>query len=78
MHNERLPAWILQLVGVLGLLACGVFWAFTNRLEPSLLAASGSLIGIGQYVGAVKTLTSGKADPPPPVATTATEEGNAP
>lgn len=77
MHNERLPAWILQLVGVAGLLACGVFWAFTNRLEPSLLAASGSLIGIGQYVGAVRQLVHGSPAQPPPVAPAESEPEHA-
>lgn len=62
MDRESLPPKVLQTVGLLGLIVLGVFWGATGRIEPTLLATAGSLVGIGHYVGAVKQL-NGHAKP---------------
>jgi hypothetical protein len=47
---------VLQVVGLAGLVAFGVFWGLTDRLSPTLLAAAGSLVGVGTYVRALAAL----------------------
>lgn len=54
--TDSLPPYVLQLVGLVGLVGQGGFWAFTGRLSPSLLAAAGGLVGVGQYVDALRWL----------------------
>lgn len=56
-HSDSLPPFVLQLVGLVGLIALGVFWAITARLSPTLLGTTCALVGIGQYVDAVQGLT---------------------
>jgi hypothetical protein len=58
LARDSLPPKVMQLVGLGGLVVLGVFWGFTGRIEPTLLATTGGLVGIGHYAGAVKSLTS--------------------
>lgn len=69
MNRDALPPTVLQAVGLVGLVSLGVFWAVTNRLNPTLLATMGGLVGLGQYGGAIRALTSSESPsalPPAP------------
>lgn len=48
-------------LGMAILVFCAVFWAFTNRVEPYLLAAAGGALGTSQGLGAL----AGLRKPPP-------------
>ena len=56
-RRDTLPPGVLQIVGLAGIVMLGIFWAVSGRLDPTLLAAAGSLVGIGQYVTAHRGLT---------------------
>lgn len=47
-----LPVWL----GMLGLVFCAIFWAITNRIEPSLLTVFGGLLAAGQGAQALQAL----------------------
>lgn len=63
--GDYLPPRTLQLVGIAMLGFFVVFWAFTDRLEPLLLATAGGLIGGGAWADAYKSLRKPVAGPPP-------------
>lgn len=42
--SEFLPPRTVQIVGLLSLIAIGVFWGVTGRLDPLLLATAASLV----------------------------------
>ncbi len=67
MRSDFLPPKLIQAVGLMGFVALGVFWAVTNRIEPMLLAFSGSLITGGNLLEVYLKLKSGNAADPPPV-----------
>jgi hypothetical protein len=52
-----------QYAGLLVLIFSAVFWAFTERLEPTLLAAGTTLLVGGQGAEAIQAL---KRPPPAP------------
>lgn len=72
--KEYIPPWVLQAIGLLSFLFMLGFWAWTGRLAPELLAASGTLYGVGLAGEARKSL-KGDRGSPPPVATKEEEEG---
>jgi hypothetical protein len=45
--RDTLPPIVLQVVGILAFIFFCAFWAITGRLAPELLAASGTLYGVG-------------------------------
>lgn len=52
---ETLERWapvLLVYLGMLSFLFCLVFWAVTSRLEPLLLGAGGTLMGLSQGLDA--------------------------
>ena len=70
MRDERyLPPRVLQIVGLVLLLAFAIFWAVTGRESVLLVGAAGSLILLGGYERARAALTElGDSPTPPPVA----------
>ena len=65
MRDERyLPPRVLQIVGLVLLLAFAIFWAATGRESVLLVGAAGSLILLGGYERATAALTElgGEAD----------------
>lgn len=56
-----LPVWL----GAIGLVFCAVFWAFTGRVEPSLLMAFGGSVTVGQGAQALTALRSAQLAPAP-------------
>lgn len=63
--NQTLPPRIVQLVGLGLIVAFSLFWALTGRVEPTLIAAAGGLVGIGQGLSALEALrAAGKGEPP--------------
>lgn len=66
MTGGYLPPWVLQVVGLLVFVFFVGFWAVTGRVEPTLLAAAGGLIGAGLYADARRALTTGERPTPPP------------
>lgn len=54
--NGYLPPRVLQYAGLTLLFAFGVFWALTDRQSSLLVGAAVSLILLGAYGSAQKTL----------------------
>ena len=54
---SRLIAFLLKLVGVLGIVFTVVFWAFTGRIELAFLPFFGTLAGIGQGLDTLKEIS---------------------
>lgn len=63
--RDTLPPIVLQVVGVAAFIFFCGFWAITGRLAPELLAASGTLYGVGLASEARRSL---RPPPEPPVA----------
>lgn len=51
-QRDELPPKVLQLVGLSGIIGCAIFWGAADRLEPTLIAAFGTLAVYGQYQAA--------------------------
>jgi hypothetical protein len=66
--RQYLPPRLLQLVGLLLLMAFGVFWAVTGRESVLLVGAAMSLILLGAYGSAQQALKDLTAAPTPPPA----------
>lgn len=59
-------AWLSPTIGAVGIIFLTIFWALTDRIEPSLVALFGSMVGVSEGVGAVKDiLVSSKESKPP-------------
>lgn len=76
MRDDRyLSPRLLQLLGLILLIASAVFWAVTERESVLLMSSAMSLIGLGAYAGTQKAL---RRDPdPPPVNDDGKGEGEA-
>jgi len=62
MRDDRyLSPRLLQLLGLILLIASAVFWAVTERESVLLMSSAMSLIGLGAYAGTQKAL---RRDPP--------------
>ena len=55
-QRDDLPPKVLQLVGLFGIIGCAIFWGAADRLEPTLIAAFGTLAVYGQYTAARNAL----------------------
>lgn len=77
MTPQSLGEWLAvlpRLVGLIGLIAMAVFWCFTQRTEPTILAAFGSLVAVGQGTEALRALRNPPPVPPPVPDTTVNGE----
>jgi hypothetical protein len=63
VHRETLAAWfpiVLRYGGFAIFLFFVAFWVFTNRIEPTLLAGAGTMMGIGEGAAAIRDLANTK------------------
>lgn len=64
---QSIDQWIslaARLVGLAGLVAFGIVWITTNRVEPLLVAAAGGLYGLGKGGEAIALLRQPPPAPP--------------
>lgn len=54
---SRFTAFMMKLVGVVGIIFVVVFWAFTGRIEYAFLPFFGTLAGIGQGLDVLKEVS---------------------
>lgn len=59
---SRVLAFLLKLVGIIGILFVPVFWAFTGRIELAFLPFFGTLAGVGQGLDVLKEISQGRSD----------------
>lgn len=52
----------LRFTGLAGVVFVAGVWLVTDRIEPSLLALFGSMVGIGEGADAVRDLVAASAD----------------
>jgi hypothetical protein len=57
---SRLIAFLLKVVGVLGIVFLPAFWALTGRVELAFLPFFGTMAGIGQGLDVLKEISHGK------------------
>lgn len=57
---SRTIAFVLKLVGVLGIVFVPVFWALTGRIELAFLPFFGTLAGVGQGLDVLKEISQSK------------------
>jgi hypothetical protein len=68
-RDDYLPPKLLQIIGLVLLIAQGVFWAFTGQSQTLFIGPSLALIFIGQYQETVRALKRPDREPsPPPIA----------
>lgn len=58
--GSRTIAFLLKLVGVLGIIFVPVFWAFTDRIELAFLPFFGTLAGVGQGLDVLREIQQGR------------------
>ena len=62
MNKEQYEAWsraiafMLKLVGVIGIIFVPLFWAFTDRVELAFLPFFGTLAGVGQGLDVLREI----------------------
>jgi hypothetical protein len=72
MNKDQYEAWsrtvafVLKLIGVLGIVFVVSFWAFTGRIELAFLPFFGTLTGVGQGLDVLKEISQsrGRGDAP--------------
>jgi hypothetical protein len=57
---SRTIAFLLKLVGVLGIIGIPIFWALTNRIELAFLPFFGTLAGVGQGLDVLREISQGR------------------
>lgn len=57
---SRIVAFLLKLVGVLGIMFVVIFWAFTQKIELAFLPFFGTLAGVGQGLDVLKEISQSK------------------
>lgn len=57
---SRITAFLLQVVGVLGIVFITVFWAATGRVELAFLPFFGTLAGVGRGLDVLREISQGK------------------
>jgi len=66
MNKEQYEAWsrtiafLLKLVGVLGIMFVPVFWALTDRVELAFLPFFGTLAGVGQGLDVLREISQNR------------------
>lgn len=56
---SRFLAFMLKLVGVVGIIFVVSFWAITSRIELAFLPFFGTLAGVGQGLDVLKEISQG-------------------
>lgn len=59
---SRVLAFLLKLIGIIGILFVPIFWAFTSRIELAFLPFFGTLAGVGAGLDVLKELSQGRSD----------------
>lgn len=62
---SRVIAFLLKVIGVLGIIFVPVFWAFTQRIELALLPFFASLTTAGLGVDVLREIAEGRIKLPP-------------
>lgn len=57
---SRFTAFMLKMVGVLGIIFVPVFWAATGRVELAFLPFFGTLAGVGQGLDVLREIQQGR------------------
>ena len=57
---SRAIAFLLKVVGVVGIIFVVVFWAFTSRIELAFLPFFGTLAGVGYGLDVLKEISQAK------------------
>jgi hypothetical protein len=76
-RRDAFLAWFpvaSKYLGLVGLVFCATVWALTDRIEPTLLATFGTLLGLSQGTEALRTLRAPPAELGATVATTMPRE----
>lgn len=56
---SRFIAFMLKLIGILGIIFVPAFWAITGRIELAFLPFFGTLAGVGLGVDTLKEISQG-------------------
>lgn len=56
----RAAAFLLQVIGILGIVFVIVFWAFTKQIELAFLPFFGTVAGVGQGLGLLKEISQAR------------------
>lgn len=57
---SRAVAFLLQLIGAIGIIFVVAFWAITGRIELAFLPFFGTLAGVGTGLGVLKEISQAK------------------
>jgi hypothetical protein len=57
---SRAIAFLLKVVGVVGIIFVTIFWAFTDRIELAFLPFFGTLAGVGYGLDILKEISQAK------------------
>lgn len=57
---SRTIAFLLKVVGILGIVFIPAFWALTGRVELAFLPFFGTMAGIGQGLDVLKEISHGR------------------
>jgi hypothetical protein len=57
---SRAIAFLLKVIGVVGIIFVPVFWAFTDRIELAFLPFFGTLAGVGYGIDILKEISQAK------------------
>jgi hypothetical protein len=57
---SRAIAFLLKLVGVLGIIFVPIFWAATDRVELAFLPFFGTLAGVGQGLDVLREISKSR------------------
>lgn len=60
---SRASAFLLKLVGIVGIIFVTAFWAFTGRIELAFLPFFGTLAGVGQGLDVLREISQNKGGP---------------
>lgn len=59
---SRVIAFLLKVVGIVGIIFIPVFWASTGRVELAFLPFFGTLAGVGYGLDVLKEISESKAE----------------
>lgn len=69
MSKEQYDAWsrasafLLKLVGIVGIIFVTTFWAVTGKIELAFLPFFGTLAGVGQGLDVLREISQGRDVP---------------